>query len=253
MSVLDGKVALVTGAGQGVGRGIAIAAAKEGAAVAVIGRTEAKLTAVCEEIKKAGGRAMSIRCDVRRLQDIQATVAQTVKHFGGLDILVNNAYEGAFGSLLSIDDEAFQVGFFAGPIATFRFMKEAYPHLKTRRGGSIINLVSSAAARWDTSTYGPYAAAKEGIRVLTRTAASEWGQDNIRVNAVAPLANSPLLSEWASSLPKEASAFFDTIPLKRVGDCEADIGKAVVLLLRPEAGYINGATICIDGGQARFG
>jgi NAD(P)-dependent dehydrogenase (short-subunit alcohol dehydrogenase family) len=252
MGILDGKVALVTGAGQGVGRGIALAIAREGAAVAITGKTASKLDAVCKEIAAFGGKAVPILCNVRDLADIKRTVAETVKKFGGLDILVNSAYEGAFTTLLTTEDDAFQTGFFAGPIATFRFMKEAYPHLKARGGGSIINLVTAASVRWDTTTYGPYGAAKEGIRVLTRTAASEWGKDKIRVNSIAPLANSPALDAWTKARPEEAKHFFATIPLGYIGDCENDIGRIAVLLLRPESYYITGATIPADGGQARF-
>ncbi|HCX14522.1 MAG TPA: 3-oxoacyl-ACP reductase [Rhodospirillaceae bacterium] len=253
MGVLDGKIALVTGAGQGIGRGIALALAKEGALIAVTGRTKSKLDAVCREIKKAGGRAEPITCDVCKLDEVNATVETAKEIFDGLDILVNNAYEGAFGPLLSVDDAKFQLGFFAGPIATFRFMKAAYPYLKERGGGDIINLGTSAAVRWDMSNYGPYGAAKEGIRVLTRAAAAEWGSDGIRVNTIAPHANSPALSAWTKENPSEAKAFVETIPLNRIGDCEDDIGRFVVLLLRPESSYITGATIPLDGGQARFG
>jgi len=253
MGVLDGKIALVTGAGQGVGRGIALALAKEGASIAVTGRTKSKLDTVCKEIEAAGGKAEPIACDVTKLEDVNAAVEQTVKTFGGLDILVNNAYQGAFGPLLSIDDEKFQLGFFAGPFATFRFMKAAYPHLKARGGGDIINLGTSAAVRWDMSNYGAYGAAKEGVRVLTRAAACEWGKDNIRVNTIAPHAKSPALAAWTEANPEEAKAFVASIPLQKIGDCEEDIGRFVVLLLRPESSYISGATIPLDGGQARFG
>ena len=253
MGVLDGKIALVTGAGQGVGRGIALSLAKEGALIAVTGRTKRKLDAVCGEIKKAGGKAEPITCDVCKLDEVNAAVARAIEVFGGLDILVNNAYEGAFGPLLSVDDEQFQLGFFAGPIATFRFMKAAYPYFKARGGGDIINLGTSAAVRWDMSNYGPYGAAKEGVRVLTRAAAAEWGSDGIRVNTIAPHANSPALAAWSEENPDESKAFVATIPLKRIGDCEDDIGRFVVLLLRPESNYITGATIPLDGGQARFG
>ena len=253
MGVLDGKVALVTGAGQGVGRGIAIAMAKEGASVAITGKTESKLHAVCAEIAAFGGKSTPILCNVRELADVTRTVAHTVKTYGGLEILVNNAYEGAFGKLLDVSDEDFQRGFFAGPIATFRFMKAAYPHLKARGGGNIINLATAAEVRWDMTTYGPYGAAKAGVRVLTRTAAAEWGPDKIRVNTVTPHANSPALDAWIKNNPEESTEFFKTIPARRIGDCELDIGRVVVLLVRDECSYLSGATIPLDGGQARFG
>jgi NAD(P)-dependent dehydrogenase (short-subunit alcohol dehydrogenase family) len=252
MANLAGKVALVTGAGQGVGQGIAFALAQAGVAVAVAGRTEAKIADTAKTIAGRGGQALVITCDVFKAEDITRTVTRTVESLGGIDILVNNAYDGAFGPLLSLDDEAFMRGIHSGPLASFRFMRACYPHLKARGGGNIVNLVTSAAVRWDSSNYGAYAVAKQGIRALTRAAASEWGRDNIRVNNIAPLAASPALAAWIKRDP-EAKTFFETVALKRVGDCETDIGRAVVALVGPEMSYLTGATLPLDGGQAYFG
>ncbi|HTT42747.1 MAG TPA: SDR family oxidoreductase [Steroidobacteraceae bacterium] len=252
MASLTGKVALVTGAGQGVGQGIAFALAEAGAAVALAGRTQAKVEASAKTITERGGRALAISCDVFKPEDITRTVQITVEALGGLDILVNNAYDGAFGPLLSLDDEAFMRGIHSGPLASFRFMRACHPHLKARGGGNIVNLVTSASVRWDSSNYGAYAVAKQGIRALTRAAAHEWGRDNIRVNNIAPLAASPALAAWIKHDP-EAKTFFETVALKRVGDCEADIGRAVVALVGAQMGYVTGATLPLDGGQAYFG
>jgi NAD(P)-dependent dehydrogenase (short-subunit alcohol dehydrogenase family) len=253
MGILDGKVAIVTGAGQGVGRGISLALAKAGAAVALAGRTRAKLTAVAEEIGALGGKAKPIICDVTRADDITATVEEASRTFGALHILVNNAYDGVLGPLATMDDANFEKGFAAGPFATFRFMKACYPHFTAAGEGSIINLATSAAVRWDMANYGAYGAAKEAIRVLTRAAAAEWGPEHIRVNTICPLANSPALAGWAKARPQEAEAFFQTVPLRRIGDCEEDIGQVAVFLCSPQAAYLSGATIPLDGGQARFG
>ncbi len=252
MAELNGQVALVTGAGQGVGQGIALALAQAGVKVAAAGRTEAKLRDTVQRIGERGGKAVAITCDVFSAEDITRTVAATVEAFGGLDILVNNAYDGAFGPLLSLDDEAFMRGIRSGPLASFRFMRASYPHLKARGGGNIVNLITSAAVRWDSSNYGAYAVAKQGIRALTRAAAAEWGRDHIRVNNIAPLASSPALAAWIKHDP-EAKTFFETVALKRVGDCEADIGRAVVALVGPGMSYVTGATLPLDGGQAYFG
>ncbi len=252
MAELAGKVALVTGAGQGVGQGIALALAAAGAAIVAAGRTAAKVTDTAQRIAARGGRAIAVSCDVFKAEDITRTVERTVAELGGVDILVNNAYDGAFGPLLSLDDEAFMRGIHSGPLAAFRFMRACYPHLKARGGGNIVNLVTSAAVRWDSSNYGAYAVAKQGIRALTRAAASEWGCDNIRVNNIAPLAASPALAAWIARDP-EAKTFFETVALKRVGDCEQDIGRAVAALVSPQMGYLTGATIPLDGGQAYFG
>ena len=252
MADLAGKIALVTGAGQGVGQGIAFALASSGAAVVAAGRTEAKVAATARTIKERGGKAIAVACDVFKADDITRTVAHTVREFGGIDILVNNAYDGAFGPLLALDDDAFMRGILSGPLAAFRFMRACHPHFQARGGGNVVNLVTSAAVRWDGSNYGAYAVAKQALRALTRAAASEWGRDNIRVNNIAPLASSPALANWIKNDP-EAKTFFQTVALRRVGDCETDIGQAVAALVSGEMSYVTGATLPLDGGQAYFG
>ena len=259
MHALSGKVAIVTGAGQGVGKGIALALARRGVRIGVLGRTLAKLDAVVAEISDrypggVGGEppAIALTCDVKNEQGIRASVGEVIARLGGVDILINNAQEVPLGPLLSMEDASFEAGLVSGPLATLRFMKACHGNMKQRGGGVIINLASSAAMRWDMAGYGAYGAVKEAIRVLTRGAASEWGPDGIRVLTIAPHANSPGLKGWIERNPVEAEAFFRTIPLRRIGDCEMDIGEAVAALCGPEFGYLTGATIPLDGGQSRF-
>ncbi|SEK73513.1 NAD(P)-dependent dehydrogenase, short-chain alcohol dehydrogenase family [Blastococcus sp. DSM 46786] len=251
MGILDGKVAMITGAGQGVGQGIALALAAEGCHVAVLGRTSSKLETTADLLRARGVKAEAIQCDVTETAAIPDAVAQVVDVFGGLDIQVNNAYFGAYGPLLSMDDRKFQRGFVSGPFAAFAFMKAAHPHLKERRG-SIINVVSSVTVRWDLSTFGAYASAKWALRSLTQAAADEWGPDGIRVNAIAPHALSPGLASWVEANPEEAAEFQKTIPLGYIGDCEDDIGRAVAAIVSPAMRYLTGATVPLDGGQANF-
>lgn len=251
MSKLKDKVALVTGAGQGVGQGIAFALAQEGAAIAVTGRTLAKVEATAAEIVRRGGKALALACDVKDAVSLQASVEQTVRQLGGLNILVNNAQEVPLGPLLGVTEEGFTAGWESGPLATFRLMKLCHPHLKG--DGNIINLASPAAMRWDASNYGVYAAVKEAIRSLTRAAACEWAKDGIRTNAILPLANSPGMEWWTRAHPQEAAAFIATVPMQRVGECEADIGRFVVSLCTEDCRYINGQSIAVDGGQAYLG
>jgi NAD(P)-dependent dehydrogenase (short-subunit alcohol dehydrogenase family) len=248
---LQGKVALVTGAGQGVGQGIAYALAAEGVSVAVVGRTLSKLEATCAEIERRGGSAKPFVCDVMVKADIERCVAEVAQTFGRIDILINNAQVVPLGKLLDVSDEAFVEGIDSGPLATLRLMRACHPYLKG--GGAVVNFASSAAVRWDASGYGAYAAVKEAIRSLTRAAACEWGADGIRVNAIAPHALSPGMEGWIAARPDEAAAFFKTIPLGRVGHCEQDIGRAVVFLVGNDAAYLTGATIPLDGGQAYWG
>lgn len=251
---LAGKIGIVTGAGQGVGRGIAIAMAAEGASVMLAGRRVAKLEEVKAEIERAGGTAATVACDVGVDADRINCVDATLKRFAAIDLLVNNAYDGPTGHnpLLGADPAWFQRGFDCGPMATLRFMQLCHPHMVKRGGGAIVNLATAGAMRWDMSTYGLYGAVKEAIRTLTRTAACEWGRDNIRTNTVAPLAMSPALEEWSTVNKAEAEAFYTTLPMGRIGDCVTDIGPAVVFLLSDDARYVNGMTMPLDGGHARF-
>jgi NAD(P)-dependent dehydrogenase (short-subunit alcohol dehydrogenase family) len=252
MTNLSGKVALVTGAGQGVGQGIALAMAAQGARVMITGRTASKLEATATLIAGRGGQVLQAVGDVKSPEDNATWIRETVEQFGGLDILVNNAQEVPLGKLLDVTDEAFRLGFESGPLASHRLMKLAHPHMVARGGGIIFNFVSSAMIRWDMATYGAYGAVKAATQTLTRAAAAEWGRDNIRVLNIAPHAESPGLKWWIESNPDEAQAFFKTIPLGRIGRLEEDIGAAVVALCAPEMHYLTGATIPLDGGQAYF-
>ncbi len=248
---LEGKVALVTGAGQGVGRGIALALAAEGAHVAAAGRTLAKVEDASKEIEGRGVKALAVECDVKDPGSLERCVDAVVERLGTIDILVNNAQEVPLGPLESVSDEAFTAGFESGPMATFRLMKLCRPHL--RGGGCIVNLASTAAKRWDAAGFGAYAAVKEGIRSITRAAACEWAEEGIRTNVILPHAKSPGLAWWIENNPEESAAFIATIPMKRVGDCEEDIGRFVAMLCSDAASYVNGQSIAIDGGQAYLG
>lgn len=252
MTGLSGEVAVVTGAGQGVGQGIALALAAAGVRIGLAGRTVSKLEDTAKQITDRGGDAACFGCNVKSAADLEALIAGVVERFGAVSILVNNAQEVPAGPLLKVSDEAFQAGFESGPLATMRLMKLVHPHMQARGGGTIINLASSAGIRWDMANYGAYGAVKQAIRSLTRAGASEWGGDNIRVLSIAPHAESPGLKGWIEKNPKEAEAFFRTIPLGRVGRLEDDIGRAVVALCSPDMGYLTGATIPLDGGQANF-
>jgi meso-butanediol dehydrogenase/(S,S)-butanediol dehydrogenase/diacetyl reductase len=251
MGQLDGKIAVVTGAGQGVGQGIAFALAAEGATLAITGRTFSKLETTVQAIEERGGRAIAIVCNVKSEESLGSMVNEVVEKLGTIDILVNNAQEVPLGPLNGVTEEAFTAGWESGPLATFRLMKLCYPHLKG--GGNIINLGSAAAKRWDMANYGCYAAVKEAIRSLTRAAACEWAVDGIRTNVILPHATSPALVGWIDANPEESEEFFSTIPMRRVGDCEEDIGRFVAMLCTDSSAYVNGQSIALDGGQAHMG
>lgn len=248
MGALDGKTAIVTGAGQGVGRGIALALASGGANLCLAGRTESKLTAVAAEVEERGAKAIAVACDVKRLEGIDRCLDETLRAWGGIDILVNNAQESPMGSILDVADEDLQAGWESGPLATFRFMRRCHPHL--RDGGVIINLGSSASVNPNAAGRGVYGALKAATQSLSRTAAVEWGIDGIRVIAILPAATSPSAESFAQTNPEEFERSLATIPLHRLGDPETEIGSVVAFLCSADAGYVTGATIPIDGGQA---
>jgi NAD(P)-dependent dehydrogenase (short-subunit alcohol dehydrogenase family) len=245
---LEGKRALVTGAGQGVGRGIALALASEGAAIALLGRTEAKLRGVEKEIAESGGSATVIVGDVTRSDDIDRAVTETVSALSGLDILVNNAQISAQGSLLSVTDEEYIACWESGPLATFRMMRACRPHLGA--GSVVINMGSGTSANPLPVGRGVYASAKAAIATLSRVAATEWGPDGVRVLTVMPAATSPAAEAWAAANPDEYAHSLSSIPLRRLGDPVRDIGGVVAFLCSPAAGYLTATTIAIDGGQA---
>lgn len=245
---LAGRRAIVTGAGQGVGRGIALALAKNGAVVVVAGRTLEKVERTAEEIRGAGGESLALRCDVGSTADIDDLFARAVSHLGGLDILVNNAQSVPENRRLqdtTADDVELAVA--TGPMATFHCMQAAFPHLR-ENGGSIVNLGSNTAIIGAPS-FGAYAIAKEGIRGLSRVAANEWGRFGIRVNVICPFGDSPAAVEFNTDHPDAAKDILRSTPLRRMGDCEQDIGRAVAALVSDDMSYLTGATLMLDGGM----
>lgn len=250
MKSLDNKVAIVTGAGQGVGRGIALALANAGARIVLFGRTLDKLNLVKSEIESRGSEGVCVEGDVLNQDDIDCCVTTAIESFGGVNILVNNAQVISLGTILAFDETEYQQGMDSGPLATVRFMRACYTYLKG--DGVVINLATPAAFRPDTSGYGPYNAAKEAIRALSRAAASEWGVDNIRVNCILPMAMSPAMEQWQAMQPSEVAAMVDGVPLGRIGDCESDIGNTVAFLCSKAGSYITGHSLPLDGGYTHL-
>ncbi len=245
--VLAEHVALVTGGGQGIGRGVSHALAKAGAAVAVVGRTESKCVAVADELTALGARAIAVKCDVTKRADVDAAVSRTVEEFGGLDILVNNAQSSNQGALVDVTVEDIELSWHSGAMATFYAMQAAFPHLKASANPCIVNFGSTTAIEGNKG-FGAYAMAKEAIRGLSRVAAREWGPHGIRVNIIVPNALSPAMEEFRDANPERFERMQKAVPLGRVGDPETDIGGAVVALADKNLTYMSGQTLMLTGG-----
>jgi meso-butanediol dehydrogenase / (S,S)-butanediol dehydrogenase / diacetyl reductase len=244
---LEGKAAIVTGAGQGIGQGIALALAAAGASVAVVGRTGSKLGATCKLVDERGGVAIPITCDVTSIEQVTSCIEQTAAQLGGVNILVNNAQSYPYGNLLDVTEEAADEAWRSGPLATWRFMRLAHPYL--RGDGVIVNMSSSTTIMHDGGFYGMYSAVKSAIAALTRAAAVEWGPDAIRALVVMPASESPALENFERERPERYAEMLSRIPLRRFGHPELDIGRAVAWACGPDARYITGSTLMLDGGQ----
>ena len=261
MGFLTGKTVLITGGGRAVlsdgragsiGYGIANAYAKEGANIVITGRNLAKLNAAKDELEeKYGIKVLSVQADISAGADNAATaksvVDQAVKAFGGIDVLINNAQASASGvPLKDHTTDQFDLAIYSGLYATFYYMKACYPHL-VKSKGNVINFASGAGL---FGNYGQaaYAAAKEGIRGMSRTAATEWAKDGIRVNVIAPLAWTAQLDHFKKAYPDAFEKNVHTPPMGRFGDPEADIGRACVALTHPDFQYMTGETLTLEGG-----
>ncbi len=246
---LAGRVAIVTGAGMGIGRGIARRYAREGAAVVVaeIREEDGERTAagIRDEI---GAAATFVATDVGDRDQVQALVAACVEAHGRVDILVNNAQ--GYTPLVPLEektDEMLATSLDTGLWASFWSMQAVFPHMRDQHFGRIINFCSlnGVTGAWFSVDYN---ATKEGIRGLTRSAAREWGEHNITVNAIAPGAASEGYRAWADRNPESAQAMLTTIPLRRMGDPEEDLGGVALFLASEDGAYITGHTLFADGG-----
>jgi meso-butanediol dehydrogenase/(S,S)-butanediol dehydrogenase/diacetyl reductase len=239
---LDGKVALVTGAGQGAGRGVAAAFVAAGAKVALVGRTLSKLDDVAAGLP--AGATLPVACDVGDAVQLVATVDRVVAELGGLQILVNAAHHtGRDAPLLEVADDDLDALWVTGPLATLRLMRLCHPHL--RGDGVIINFGSGA--QFTPQGYGAYAATKEAISALTRAAAVEWGPDGIRAHVIVPHVASPSMVDDLTRQGR-LDSIVERIPVGRLGQ-PADIGAAAVFLAGPASGFITGQTLMVDGGM----
>ncbi len=254
---LNGKIALVTGASEGIGMAIARKLAEEGVRVAICARTASKLQDTAAEIAQATGMDIApIPSDLRSLAGCQGFVEQAAARLGSIDILVNNAGASAFGAFVELPDEAFVDAINGKLLGYIRCAKAAIPHMQQRGGGSIVNITGTTQQAVPLHT--PGSACNAAIRMFSKELSMELGPLNIRVNSLAPgriqtaradrLLNATA-AEQGTSPDAILSDLVKTIPSGRVGTID-DIADAVLFLVSERATYINGAALVVDGSKS---
>ena len=258
MGFLTGKTAIITGAGRAVlsdgrcgsiGYGIATAYAKEGANLVITGRNVKKLEDAKEELERLYGiQVLIVQAGADNEAVVGEVVRQTMEKFGRIDVLINNAQASASGVPLSEHTtDQFNLALYSGLYAAFYYMKACYPHLAQTKG-SVINFASGAGLFGNFGQCA-YAAAKEGIRGLTRVAATEWAKDGINVNIICPLAWTAQLENFEKAYPDAFKANVKMPPAGHYGDSELEIGRVCVQLASPDFKYLTGETLTLEGGM----
>lgn len=246
---LNGKVAIVTGGARGIGKGMATALLKAGAAVTITDiRREALDQTSAEFDAIPGAKHLALIADGKNDEDVEKAVRRTLEAFGRIDVLINNAQTSVTG--VNLEDQTVEDvmdGIDSGFLASFRYMKACFPYLKESQG-TVINFASQAGLLGNVGMIG-YNAAKEANRALTRTAAREWAPHNITVNCIIPGMLTEGSKEFFDANPEHYKHSLANIPLGRLGDPEKDAGSLVVFLASEGAHYITGDTFNIDGGR----
>ncbi len=243
----DGRVAIVTGAGRGIGQAIAERFAADGAAVVVADLDDAAAAATVSAIEATGGRALAVHVDVTRPTDVEAMASSTIEAFGRIDALVNNAGILRSTRAAEVTPEEWHLVVDANLTGSFLCARAAYPGLRDSGHGRIVNVASMAGRA--TSTLGGvhYTTAKAGVLGLTRHLAREWARDGITVNAISPgIVDTPMVRD--STDAERMTQVLASIPMGRLADA-AEIASLVTFLASDEAAYITGANVDIHGGE----
>jgi NAD(P)-dependent dehydrogenase (short-subunit alcohol dehydrogenase family) len=244
---LEGRTAFVTGASRGIGRGIALALAKAGAAVALAARALDDVRSAAAEIEAAGGRACALRLDVTRGAEITAAVKDAEAALGSVDILVNNAGITLDKPTLEVGDDEWERVLSTNLTSMFRCCRAVGPGMIARGRGKIIN-VGSMYGRLGVSHYAAYCASKAAVDGLTRSLAAEWARHGIQVNCLAPGYMNTDIPRAAMADPKTRERFLSKVPARRLGEPE-EAAALAVYLASPASDFMTGQTVYLDGGQ----
>jgi NAD(P)-dependent dehydrogenase (short-subunit alcohol dehydrogenase family) len=244
MHRVGGRVIIVTGSGQGIGRGLANHLAKAGATVVVADWKPEKMQRTTDELRALGADALGVVVDINDQAQIEDMVAQTVDAYGKVDAIINNAQTfRANAPMATVEAADVDVFYRSGVLGSLWAMQAVYPHMKAAGWGRIVNFASSMG-RVGGVGFGAYNASKEAIRALTRTAAREWAKDGIVVNAIAPAAAPP-----RAVGSEHYEEFMRTCPMGRNGEPETDIAPVAHFLCTDACRYLTGHTFMVDGGN----
>jgi 3-oxoacyl-[acyl-carrier protein] reductase len=247
--MLDGLAVLVTGASQGVGRGLAMAAANAGASVVVTARNLEAAQSVVAEIHARGQIAMAVACDVTRRADVEGAVAAALARFGRLDAMIHNACSRCSShpaKLQDVTDADWDDQMAVGLRGSFHCAQAALPALRGSRG-SLVILTSNAGIE-GSAVLPVYSTVKGAQRSLVKSLAREWGPLGVRVNSLAPVAMTPGMERFFAGSPQLRAHIEGRAPLGRIGDSEVDIGRAMNFLIGPDSAFITGQTLVVNGG-----
>ena len=252
---LDGKVAIVTGAGRGIGKAISLALAEVGANIVAAARTKEEIEGTCQEVKAIGRKSIAIPTDVTSASQVDQMVKAAASHFGKIDILINNAGTAAFTALVSPDgqrmsEEDWRKVMDTNLTSVFLCCRAVGPYMFKQKRGKVINISSISSQKAQTDDI-PYNVSKAGVDMLTRCLALDWAPYNINVNAIGPGQFYTKLSATSHENPELRKRMVDCIPLGRVGDLR-ELGQLAVFLSSPASDFITGQVIFIDGGCLQF-
>jgi NAD(P)-dependent dehydrogenase (short-subunit alcohol dehydrogenase family) len=249
---LAGRIAIVTGAGRGIGHGIALGYAREGAKVALVSRNAEELQALAAEIRASGGEALVAPADVRDSAAVNAVVEQVVAQWGGVDALVNAAGIPMAVPTTELSDEKWQMTLDININGTFFFCRAVAPHMIAKGHGTIIN-IGSLHSFLGIPMRAAYAASKGGVLQLTRSLATEWAPHGVRVNCISPgWIRTPLQDEMVRQGRLDRTPIVARTPIRRIGEVSDIVGPAI-FLASDESAFIVGEQLIIDGGWGIYG